>query len=123
MAELIYKDLCYEIMGLAFNVFKNLGYGYREKYYQRALAEEFNKEKIKYKRECSVKLIYNDRIIGRYFIDFIVEDRIIIELKVAKDFYTKDIKRILGYLKAKNLKLGILIIITKEGMKYKRFVN
>lgn len=110
-------------MGLVFKVFKNLGYGYREKYYQRALAEEFKNEKIKYKKESPVKLIYNNRIIGRYFIDFVVEDKIIIELKVAKDFYTKDIKQILGYLKAKNLRLGILIIITKDGMKYKRLVN
>jgi GxxExxY protein len=123
MGEIIYKELSYRIIGLAFNVFKNLGYGYREKYYQRALAEEFNKEKVGFKRESLVKLIYNGKIIGRYFIDFIVEDKIIIELKVAKDFYTKDIKQVLGYLKSNGLKLGILIIITKDGMKYKRFVN
>jgi GxxExxY protein len=123
MGDIIYKELSYKLMGLVFKVFKNLGYGYREKYYQRALAEEFKNEKIKYKKESPVKLIYNNRIIGRYFIDFVVEDKIIIELKVAKDFYTKDIKQILGYLKAKNLRLGILIIITKDGMKYKRLVN
>jgi GxxExxY protein len=123
MVKIIYKDLSYKIIGLAFNVFKNIGYGYREKYYQRALEEEFKKEKIEYKRESPVRLMYRGRIIGKYFMDFIIEDKVILELKVAKDFYTKDIKQILSYLTAKDLKLGILAIITKDGVKYKRLVN
>jgi GxxExxY protein len=110
-------------MGLVFNVFKNLGFGYREKYYQRALEEEFKKNKIKYKKEFPVKLYYGDRLIGQYIIDFLVEDKIILEIKIAKDFYTKDIKQLLSYLKAKNIKLGILIIVTKDGIKYKRIAN
>ncbi len=123
MVKIIYKDLSYKIMGLTFNVFKNIGYGYREKYYQRAMEEEFKKENVRYKRESPVRLIYGGRIIGRYFMDFIIEDKVILELKVAKDFYTKNIKQILSYLTAKNLKLGILAIITKDGVKYTRLVN
>jgi len=96
MGEIIYKELNYKIMGLAFNVFKNLGFGYREKYYQRAVEAEFKKEKIEYKKECPVKLIYNGKIIGRYFIDFIVENKIVLEFKIAKDFYTRDVKQILS---------------------------
>ena len=45
------------------------------------------------------------------------------EIKIAEEFYTKDIKQLLSYLKAKNLRLGILIIVTKNGIKYKRIVN
>ena len=123
MGEIIYKELSYEIMGCAFEVFKKLEFGYREKYYQRALAEEFKKAKIKFKKELPVKLYYDGRIIGRYIIDFLIEDKIIIEIKIAKDFYTKDIKQLLSYLKAQNLKLGILIITTKDGMKFRRIVN
>jgi len=52
-----------------------------------------------------------------------VEDKVVIEFKVAKDFYTKDIKQLFSYLKATGLKLGILIIFTKDGVKYRRFVN
>jgi len=123
MGELIYKELSYEIMGCAFNVFKELGFGYREKYYQRALAEELKKAKIKFEKELAVKLWYDGKIIGKYKLDFLVENKIILEVKIAKDFYTKDIKQILSYLKAKNLRLGILIIVTKDGMKFKRVVN
>jgi GxxExxY protein len=123
MAELIEKELSYQIMGCAFRVFKGVGYGYREKYYQRALAEEFSLDNLRFKRECLVKLIYRNKIIGRYYIDFVVNDRVIVELKIAKDFYVRDVKQVLSYLKAKDLRLGILIIITKDGMKFKRIVN
>ncbi len=85
--------------------------------------KSLKKEKIAYKIECPVKLIYNEKIIGKYFLDFVVEDKLIVELKIANGFYTRDIKQVLGYLKAKNLKLGILIIFNKKGIKYRRIVN
>jgi GxxExxY protein len=123
MGELLYKELSYKIVGLSFNVFNELGYGYRENIYQRAFAEELKKNKLKYKSECPVRLKYGDRIIGTYFIDFIIADKIVIELKFVNDFYTRDIKQLISYLKATNLRLGILIIFTKEGIKYRRFAN
>ncbi len=123
MGELIYKDLSYKIIGCVYKSFNELGFGYREKIYQRALAEEFKKERIHYKSESPAKLIYNGKIIGKYFLDFVVEDKVILELKIANDFYTRDIKQILGYLKAKNLRLGILIILNRKGIKYRRIVN
>ncbi|MDD5341043.1 MAG: GxxExxY protein [Patescibacteria group bacterium] len=123
MGEIFYKDLSYRIIGLVFEVFNNLGFGYREKYYQRALAEELKNSKINYKKEVPVRLFYKNRLIGKYIIDFVIEDKIILEIKIAKEFYTKDIKQLLGYLKAKNLKLGMLIIFTKDGIKYRRIVN
>ena len=78
MAELIEKELSYQIMGCSFKVFKGIGYGYREKYYQRALGEEFNIDGLKFQRECPVKLIYNGKVIGKYFIDFVVNDKVIV---------------------------------------------
>jgi len=123
MGELIYKDLSYRIIGCVYKSFNELGFGYREKIYQRALSEELKKEKILFKTECPVKLIYNGKIIGKYFLDFIVENKIIIELKIANDFYSRDIKQVLGYLKAKSLRLGILIILNRKGIKYRRIVN
>ena len=64
MGELYYKDLSYKIIGCVFKVFNELGFGYREKIYQRALAEEFRKERIAYRSEYPVKLLYNGKIIG-----------------------------------------------------------
>jgi len=123
MARLIHPELSYKIMGIIFKVYNDLGYGYQEKYYQRAAALEFDKERIRYIREKEVKLRYNNKNIGKYFLDFIVSDRIVLELKIANYFHSRDIKQILGYLKATGLQLGILIIFTSKGIKYKRIIN
>jgi GxxExxY protein len=123
MGEIIYKELSYEIIGAIYEVYNNLGFGYREKVFQRAFAQELDNKNLKYKKEFPIKIYYKNRLIGKYYLDFLIEDKIIIEIKIAKDFYTKDIKQVLSYLKAKNLRLGILIIITKDGVKYRRIVN
>jgi GxxExxY protein len=123
MVELLYKDLSFQIIGIIFKVFNKLGYGYQEKYYQRAIAIDFDEEGINYIREKEFKLNYHGNPIGRYFLDFIIENEIVLELKVSNSFHSEDVKQILGYLKASGLRLGILVIITKNGIKYKRIVN
>ncbi len=123
MTDLIHKDLSYKIIGIIFRVYNRLGYGYQERYYQRAISLEFNKAKIKHIKEKEIKLQYENESIGKCFLDFIVENKIVLELKVANSFRTQDIKQILSYLKASGLKLGILIIITKDSIKYKRIIN
>lgn len=123
MGELIYKDLSYEIVGLVYNVYNNLGYGYREKLYHKAFEEELKNNRLAYKREVPIELKYQGKIISKYYVDFIIEDKVVIEFKIANDFYTRDVKQLISYLKASGLKLGLLIIFTKNGVKYKRFVN
>lgn len=123
MGEIIYKELSYEVIGAMYEAYNNLGFGYREKVFHRAFAKELDVKHLKYKQEVPLKIVYKGELIGKYYLDFLIENKIIIEIKVAKDFYTKDIKQVLSYLKASNLKLGILIIITKEGIKYRRVVN
>lgn len=122
-SKIVYPKLSYKIMGIVFGAYNDLGYGYQEKYYQRAIALDFDKNNIKYIREKEVKLNYNGKSIGRYFLDFLVKDKIVLELKVSEHFHTRDIKQILGYLKSDGLKLGILILFTKERIKYKRIIN
>lgn len=121
--RLIYPKLSYQLIGLAFRVYNQLGYGYQEKYYQRALACELEKEKIKYIKEKQVKLKYDDKDIGKYFLDFIIEDKIIIELKVASEFRYRYLRQVLEYLGETNKKLAILIYFTKEGVRYRRIIN
>ena len=123
MPKLIYPDLSYRIVGIAYKIYNDLGYGYQEKYYQKAFAIEFTKQKIIYKREDCIKLEYGGEKIGKYFIDFIIENRIVVELKIGSKFYQRDIKQLLSYMESKKLKLGILILISPSGIKYKRVIN
>lgn len=122
-SDLIYPELSYQIIGIVYKVFNDLRYGFQEKYYQRAIKEELKENKLFFKQEVSIPIKYNDKIIGRYFIDFVIENKIAIELKVGKEFYPRDWKQLAAYLKITKLPLGILILITKDGIKYRRIAN
>lgn len=123
MGELIYPKLSYEIIGAAFNVYNSIGSGYQEKIYQKALAKELQLKSIKFIEQLPLKLKYHGINLGLYYFDFLVENKIIIEIKIASKFYPKDIKQVLGYLKAKNIKLGILICFSKNGLMHKRILK
>ncbi len=121
--KFIYKELSYRIVGLIYTVYNALGYGYREKYYERALAKEFKKVGLAYEVQKTIPLKYEGEIIGKYIIDFVVEDKIVLELKVMNSIRNKDLQQILSYLTANNLKLGILALITRNGVRYRRILN
>ena len=121
--KIIYPELSYKIIGFAFNVYNEVGFGLQEKYYQRMLMIEFEKKNICYKKEYFVKLKYQDKIIGNYKLDFLVDNKIIVELKVKPKIGYTHVKQVLAYLKATNLKLAIIIYFTKEGVKYRRILN
>ena len=123
MDKVVYKKLSYEIVGSIFEVFKELGYGFKERYYEDAIAKEFKDKDIKFKRQIPYKLEYKGEVIGNYRFDFLVEDKIIVELKRGDFFSKNNITQALQYLKASNLKLAILINITSDGVKFKRILN
>ncbi len=124
MADLIYKDLSYEVINVAYCVYNELGGGYQEKYYQRAVALELDRRQINYKEQLKINLTYNGRSIGCYYLDFLICDKIVLELKVGECFYNRDIKQVLAYLKAKKIKLGIIVLFSRnQGIKFKRIIN
>lgn len=122
-AALIYPELSYKIIGAAFRVFNKLGWGHKESTYQKALALEFGDQKIKFDREKYLEVRYDNRMIGREFIDFIVENKIIVETKVAPKLGYIHINQVVSYLKNANLQLAILIYFNKTGVKYRRIIN
>jgi GxxExxY protein len=123
MAVLVYPRLSYKIIGILYEVYNSIGGGYQEKYYQKALAKEFQEKKISYKEQLPIKLAYKGDSLGIYFLDFLIEEKIILEIKVAPKFYPRDVKQVLGYLKAKNLELGILACFGRNGLQYKRILK
>ena len=121
--DLIYSELSYQTMGVLFKVWTKLGFGYKEKIYENAAAKEFKNIELKFKKQLPVKINYNNEFIGIYYFDFLIENKIVLELKVRNYFSTKDINQLYSYLKAKNLKLGIIAHFTRTGVKFKRIVN
>lgn len=121
--ETVFPDLSYKIIGASFKTFNELGWGLPEKDYQNALDREFNESGLRYKREVYIPLEYKTANIGRYFADFIIEDKILIEIKTVSKLGYIHAKQILTYMRIANIKLGILIYFTKEGVKYRRVLN
>lgn len=123
MAELIFKDESYEIMGCCFEIFNNLGPGLRESSYQKALEKIFSERKISYKSQQYVPNKIGQKVVGRNYLDFLVDDKIAIEIKAGDHFFRKDIDQLYSYLKSTNLQLGLLINFTKDGVLSKRILN
>jgi GxxExxY protein len=121
--DLIYPVLSYSIVGILFEVYNNLGPGHKEKYYQKAVAVAFRAAKTSFKEQVYSPVIFKDKDVGSYFLDFLIESKIVLEIKSGEKFLKQNISQIYSYLKIKNLKLGILANFTKEGLKFKRIVN
>lgn len=123
MVKLIYSELSYKVVGVLYEVYNQLGYGHREKVYQNAIAQEFEIRKIIFKREVYFPVLYKEKIISKYYYDFVIEDKLLLEIKVSQDFYQSDISQVLAYLKSKKYRLGILAVFSSKELKYKRIVN
>jgi GxxExxY protein len=121
--DLIYKKECYDIIGIIFEVFNAVGYGYKESFYQKAIANSFSEKKIDFKEQVKARVKYKEKEIGFYIFDFLVFNKIVVELKQKNYFSKKDIDQLYSYLKASKLNLGLLVYFTKEGIRYKRIVN
>lgn len=120
---LIFPELSYKIVGRAFDVYNEIGSGYKEKVYQKALAKAFMGAGVIFKEQVYSPIIYEGENVGKHYLDFVIDDKIVVELKSGEKFVKQNINQIFSYLKAKNLKLGILINFTKEGVKFRRIVN
>jgi GxxExxY protein len=121
--DLIYSDEVYKIMGAVFDVYKELGFGYRENIYQKAIAKQFKEKGIKFKEQFYYSVEFHNETVGKNYFDFLVDNKIILEIKVRNYFSKKDIEQLSSYLKASGLKLGIIIHITRDGVKFKRIAN
>jgi len=121
--DILYPDLSYKIIGCAFDVYNSLGSGHSEKYYQKALCEALSSQKLKFVQQISFPLKYHQNIIGRKFLDFLVENKIVVEIKKGDRFSKTHIDQVLEYLKLSHLKLAILINFGAHGVTFKRIIN
>ena len=121
--KIIYKKLSYEIVGILFEIFNEIGYGYNEKHYEKATAKMMEFKKIKFKTQVPINLIFKTEIIGRRYLDFLIENKIILELKRGNYFSKRNIHQVNEYLRATGLKLAILANFTSRGVKFARIIN
>lgn len=121
--KIIYPELSYAIMGILFTVHNELGTRYQEKHYQRAIEIKFKEAKIPYMREQRVRIPFGSGELGIFILDFVVEGKIILEIKQVPQLTPSDVKQVLRYLRAMNLKLGIIANFRRPLLEYRRVLN
>ena len=104
-------------------MFNRIGYGLPEKVYQEALAHELKEQGLQFTREVYLPVRYKSENLVRYFADFVIENKIVVELKVVKKLTYSHARQLLAYLRSSGIKLGILLYFTSEGVKYRRVLN
>ena len=122
--DLLYKDLSYKLQGVFMEVRNNFGPGHKEIVYQNALAEEFSADKIPFEKEKNIN-IYSPKTgnkVGNYRVDFLIDNKIIIEIK-AVDFIPKNfIDQIYSYLKNSKYELGYFVNFKSPKLYIKRVI-
>jgi len=118
-----YSDLTSEIIACAMKVHSNLGNGFPEVFYQRALAIEMSKCNLSFKREMEMSVYYNDHLIGKRRVDFFVEDKIMVELKAVIQLEDAHLSQAINYLEAYNMQVGLLINFGNSSLQFKRVQN
>jgi GxxExxY protein len=120
--ELLHKDITGEIIGAAFEVYKELGYGFLESVYQKAMKVELELRGLKAELESQIRVFYKGVNVGYFEADIFVNDCVMVELKVAKEYQKADEAQLLNELKATGIKVGLLINFGQTKADVKRMV-
>jgi GxxExxY protein len=124
MADIIYKEESFEIIGKCMEVYNFLGKGFLEVVYKEALEVEFRDAAIPYRKEHPFEVVYKGVSLPHmFYADFVVMDKIILEIKAVKDIADEHRAQVINYLTASNYKLALLINFGSVGkLQYERFV-
>lgn len=123
VTELVYPELSYQIVGILFEVHNRLGGGFEEKYYQRAVEKLLKDRYIIFSKELKADISFNGEKIGKFFLDFLVDEKIVVELKAVPKLLPSHFKQVRSYLRVKRLRLGILANFRGPKLVYQRVLN
>ena len=117
-----HKEITEAIIGSAFAVYNDLGYGFLHRVYQGALQVELTRRGFAADLEKRISVRYKDVIVGNYDADMIVDNAVLVEIKIAPQHDKRDEAQLLNMLKATGAKVGILINFGRYKVEYKRLV-
>ncbi len=124
MPDYLYEDDTYKIIGALIEVHKNLGKGFSEIVYKDAFEYELKKINFSFEREKEYLVHYKDVILNhKFYADFVVLDKIIIEIKSTDSIHEKHISQCLNYLHVSGHRLAILVNFNKTSLEYKRIIK
>jgi GxxExxY protein len=121
-SKLLHREITEKIIGAAFEVHGELGYGFLERVYERALQVELIRRGSIAEIEKRVQVHYKDVVVGDYDSNLVVDGRVLVELKVNSQYDRRDEAQLLNVLKATGLKVGLLVNFGRTKVEYKRLV-
>jgi GxxExxY protein len=122
--DIKYKALTEKIIKIFYKVYNTLGYGFLERIYENAMMIELKREDIPAFSQYAIKVFYEDEIVGEYFADILVDDKVIVEIKAARNLALENEAQLLNYLKATDKEVGLLLNFgPKPEIKRKVFDN
>ncbi|MFM7164107.1 MAG: GxxExxY protein [Planctomycetaceae bacterium] len=120
--ELQHSEVTDKILGAAFEVHQELGYGFLERVYQRAMQFELELRGVTCELEAGIEVRYKNEVVGEYRADLLVSRCVLVEIKVATTLDTRDEAQLLNQLKATGIKVGLLINFGKNKVEFKRLI-
>jgi GxxExxY protein len=121
-SKLLHREITEKIIGAAFEVHRELGYGFLERVYQRAMQVELLRAGVSAEIEKRIQVKYKGVVVGEYDADLIVDDCVAVELKVTPQYDKRDEAQLLNELKATGLKVGLLVNFGRAKVEYKRLI-
>ena len=115
-----YEDITHKIIGAAYQVFNQLGFGFLESVYKKAMIIELSKDDLKVEAEKSLQVFYDNQIVGDFFVDLLINDAIIIELKSVENLTKAHEVQLVNYLNGLQKDIGLLINFGPSGVDVKR---
>lgn len=121
--DLKYADITEKIIGCAMTVHRKMKAGYSELIYSRCLAIEFDKIHVAYKKEMELPIYYDEMIVGKRRVDFLVDDKIVVELNAISELTDKELNQSLNYLENHRKEIGLLIDFGAKSLQFRRLIN
>ncbi len=112
--ELLYKQEFYDIKSACIELKNELGLGFLEKVYENALKIELEERGFVVEQQYPIQVTYKNKVVGEYFADLYVVDKVIIEIKTVNEIANIHKAQLLNYLKATGVKLGVLVNFSRE---------
>jgi GxxExxY protein len=121
--EYKYSDITEKIIGCAMRVHQRMRNGYQELIYHRCLVIEFKKINLSFLNEIELPIFYDDVEVGKRRVDFLIENKVIVEIKAQSELTDTHLAQALNYLEALNLEVGLLINFGSKSLEIKRLIN
>ncbi|TDO95459.1 GxxExxY protein [Flavobacterium sp. 245] len=121
MADLLHKEISKPILKIFYDVYNELGYGFLEKVYQNAMYFELKAQGYKVEAQKQIKVYFKNQLVGEFYADLLIEDTIIVELKVCEYLISSHIAQLMNYLKSTQIQVGLLLNFG-ETPEFKRII-